>query len=513
MRAEEKQSVKNSIGRLIFVGLSLIVQVGWIVLLFMKLSDYSTEISMVSSILAFLVVLGIYGNHMNAAFKMPWIILIMLFPVLGLCLYFLLGHSSVTKKTKEHFEKIDRELEGKLRQDEGVIAKIEELDFAVANQCRYISDYGKYPVYHNTDIVFYPDALEGLEAQLKELEQAEKFIFMEYHAIEDTKAFGRIREILAKKAKAGIDVRVIYDDVGSVGFISPEFIKQLQKDGILCRVFNPLIPILNVFMNNRDHRKITVVDGRVGFTGGYNLADEYFNYTHPYGQWKDTGVRLSGDAVNSLTITFLEMWNVIKKTDTNYDQYLPKIEYQAKEGGFVQPYADSPLDQEYVGENVYMNMIKDAKHEIFFTSPYLIISDEMNRELGMAAKRGVDVRIITPGIPDKKLIYKVTRSYYEGLVKNGVKIYEYTPGFLHAKQCVCDGKTAVVGTINMDYRSLYLHFENGVFFYNCVAVKQIHRDFEDTFIVSQEVTEEYRKGHTAFFRGARNIIRLFAPLM
>lgn len=513
MRTEQKQSVKNSIGRLMFVGICMIIQVGWVVLLFQYLYDFSTQISMLSSILAMLVVLGIYGNYMNAAFKMPWIILIMAFPVLGLSLYFLLGHSSVTKRMRNHFAKIDQELEGKLLQDNKVMKDLEEIDFAVANQTRYISDYGKYPVYRNSDIEFYADALDGLEAQLVELKNAEKFIFMEYHAIEDTKAFGRIRKILAEKSRAGVDVRVIYDDVGSVGFISPEFVKELKKEGIQCRVFNPLMPILNVFMNNRDHRKITVVDGKVGFTGGYNLADEYFNYTHPYGHWKDTGVKIQGDAVRSLTVTFLEMWNVIKKSDADYDQYLPKAEYHAKEGGFIQPYADSPLDQEYVGENVYMNLIKDAKHEIFFTTPYLIISDEMCRELGLAAKRGVDVRIITPGIPDKKLIYKVTRSYYEGLVKNGVKIYEYTPGFLHAKQCVCDGKAATVGTINMDYRSLYLHFENGVFLYGCDAVKQIRKDFENIFFVCREMTEKYPKGHTAFYLGVRNIIRLFAPLM
>ena len=232
-----------------------------------------------------------------------------------------------------------------------------------------------------------------------------------------------------------------------------------------------------------------------------------------YGHWKDTGIRLEGDAVKSLTVMFLEMWNAVKKTDQDYQKYLPETDYQAKQDGFIQPYADSPLDDEHVGESVYMNLIAHAKKEIYFTTPYLIITDEMNRALGLAAKRGVDVRIVTPGIPDKKLIYKVTRSYYAGLVRQGVRIYEYTPGFIHAKQCVCDGEAATCGTINMDYRSLYLHFENGAFLYNCDAVKEMRKDFEHIFAESTEVTEKYKSGRSAVLRGTQCLLRLFAPLM
>jgi cardiolipin synthetase len=272
-------------------------------------------------------------------------------------------------------------------------------------------------------------------------------------------------------------------------------------------------PFLNIFMNNRDHRKITVIDGKVGFTGGYNLAEEYFNRTHPYGYWKDTGIMLTGDAVRNLTVMFLEMWNAVRKTDMDYDKYLPKVEYTAKEQGFVQPYADSPLDHETTGENVYMNLIKNAKHEIFFTTPYLIITDEMSRELRMAARRGVDVRIVTPGIPDKKMVYQMTRSYYSELARNGVRIYEYTPGFIHAKQCVCDGESATVGTINMDYRSLYLHFENGVLMYHYDAVAEIRKDFEDIFAASTEVTEKYNGRKSVPARMGRGVLRLFSPLV
>ena len=513
MRTEAKAAVKNSIGRLMFAALGFVIQVVWIIMLCLKLNDYSTAISLGSSVLALCVAFYIYGKDMNAGFKLPWIIVILAFPVLGLCLYFLFGRPGATKHMRQHFEKIDADLEGTLVQDENVLKNLEETDFAVANQARYLWKCAGYPAWQNTDVEFHKTAEEGLEAQKRELRKAKKFIFMEYHAIEESSAFLELKEILVQKAKEGVEVRVFYDDVGSFVFINKDFIKRMEAVGIQCRVFNPMHPFLNIFMNNRDHRKITVIDGKVGFTGGYNLAEEYFNRTDPYGYWKDTGIMLTGDAVRNLTVMFLEMWNAVRKTDMDYDKYLPKVEYIAKEQGFVQPYADSPLDHETTGENVYMNLIKNAKHEIFFTTPYLIITDEMSRELRMAARRGVDVRIVTPGIPDKKMVYQMTRSYYSELARNGVRINEYTPGFIHAKQCVCDGESATVGTINMDYRSLYLHFENGVLMYHYDAVAEIRKDFEDIFAASTEVTEKYNGRKSVLARMGRGVLRLFSPLV
>lgn len=496
-----------------FVSISVLFQVVWIIFQFVKLNQYSTFIALVSAAVSLIVVLKIYSGTGSTAFKMPWIMLIMAFPVMGICLYFLAGHSKVMWFMKKKTGRLNQEFVGKLNQDGQVMTGLRKRDPAIANQAGYIWNYGKYPVYNDTDIEFYPEAEEGLAAQKEALLKAEKFIFMEYHAIEDSEAFDGLRTILAEKAKEGVEVRVFYDDVGSVGFINPEFIKRMEKDGIQCRVFNPLIPFLHIFMNNRDHRKVTVIDGKVGFTGGYNLADEYFNITHPYGRWKDTGVRMEGGAVRNLTVMFLELWNAIAHTDKDCEKYLEIFPHDGKEEAFIQPFGDSPLDGEPVGENVYMNIVKNAKDYVYFTTPYLIITDEFQRELGMAAKRGVDVRIITPGIPDKKVVYKLTRSYYAGLVKDGVRIYEYTPGFLHAKQCVCDGETAVCGTINLDYRSLYLHFENGVFFYNCKAVKDMKKDFDELFPVCREVTEQYKSGRSAAVRMGQCILRLFAPLM
>ena len=513
MNSEEK-SMKNSVGRMIFVGISVLLQIGWLLLLALRLNEYSVYISLITSIITLVLVLRLYNKKIPMGFKLLWMMVILAFPVLGISLYLLTGRSDITKGMRIRLEKIDKGLAKWLIQDEEVLTALYEKNIFVANQMKYVRKYANYPVYRNTDIKFYKDAADGFEDQLIEIAKAEKFIFMEYHAIEDAVSFGRMKQILAEKAKNGVEVRVLYDDVGSVGFINSKFAKHMESLGIKCRIFNPLIPILNIFMNNRDHRKITVIDGKIGFTGGYNLADEYFNLKSPYGHWKDTGIRIEGEAVNSLTVMFLEMWNAMsRKPLEETSRFFQKVTYKANEDCYIQPYGDSPLDEELVGENVYMNVVKMAKKYVYFTTPYLIISDEMERELTMAVKRGVDVRIITPGIPDKKTIFEITRSYYDELVKAGVRIYEYTPGFIHAKECICDDEIAVIGTINLDYRSLYLHFENGVLMYHCQAVNDMKTDFEETIAVSKEVTECYRKKQNLRVRIKRGMLRIFAPLL
>lgn len=513
MRTRSKTTVKNSVGRMMIVGLLFIVQIAWIVALSLWLNDYSVTIYFICGIAALLLSLRIYGARQLSSFKMPWIILILTFPLPGVCLYFLFGHKGVTKKMRKRFEKIDSGLFPEIAQDKNVLSELESKDFTAANQCRYIYDYGKYPVYKNSGAVFYSEAADGFEAQLEALKNARSFIFMEYHAIEEANSFSRLKAVLEERAKSGVEVRILYDDVGSVGFIDPGFIKRMEEIGVQCRVFNPVNPIINLFMNNRDHRKITVIDGEAGFTGGYNLADEYFNIVNPYGYWKDTGVKLIGAAVKSLTVMFLEMWNAMGETDKTYEKYLKDCSDCPASDGYIQLYADSPLDNEPMGENVYLNLIKSAKHRLYIATPYLIITDEMERELCLAAKRGVDVRVITPGIPDKKLIFKITRSYYYGLVRDGVKVYEYTPGFLHAKQVLCDDYSAVVGTINFDYRSLYHHFENAVLMHGCSAVNDIADDFLKMLEASGEVTGQYREKKKSVLRISQCILRLFAPLL
>ena len=345
-----------------------------------------------------------------------------------------------------------------------------------------------------------------------ELEKAERFIFMEYFIVENGESFRELEDILIRKAKEGVEIRLLYDDFGSVAKIGRKFARELQEKGIRCYPFNPASPFLNLFMNHRDHRKITVIDGKVGFTGGYNLSDEYFDLVRPYGKWKDTGVRLEGEAVRSLTTIFLELWYLQTKETTPADPYLD-VCHSITGKGIVQPFADNPLDEERVAENVYLNLINQADRTLYFMTPYLIITDEMHHALTLAAMRGVDVRIIIPGIPDKKTVYAVTRSYYAGLVRQGVRIYEYTPGFCHAKQCISDGKMVSIGTSNLDYRSLYHHFENNVLLYGCDAVEAVAADFEETFAQCAEVTEQCGSGRGAMLRTWQYILRIFAPLM
>ncbi|MGN0342296.1 MAG: cardiolipin synthase [Roseburia sp.] len=514
MRTEEsKQQIKNSVGRAVVVALSVLLQVIWIVALALKLTEYYAAISTIASLLALLVALRIYGEQINSAYKLSWIILILVFPVLGLCLFLIFGNESSIVFIKKYFESKQFDLKEILPENPAAAEQLRERNLGIYNQTRYLRDVCGYPLYDQTDVVYYGDTVEALEAQKEALRGATHFIFMEYHAIEDTEPWREIEDILSAKVKEGVDVRVVYDDMGSIGFLSKPFARRLQSKGIQCRVFNPLVPVMNVFMNNRDHRKITVVDGKVGFTGGYNLADEYFNITHPYGQWKDSGIRLTGKAVNSFTVIFLEMWNSTQKTVEDPTPFLVDYDYVARENCFVQPYADTPMDKEYTGENVYLNLIKNARKSVYITTPYLIIDDEMQRELILAAGRGVDVRIVTPGIPDKKIVFKATRSYYPALVGRGVRIFEYTPGFIHSKQFLCDGEVAAVGTINMDFRSLYLHFENGCIFYGGQAVRDVEKDFDELFAVSEEVTERYKEKQNFVLRGLQCILHLFGPLM
>ena len=513
---EGREKTKNGITRLIFSVLCILLEVVFIVSLFTRLNRYAEVINLFTRVMGLILILHMYASPMTATMKMPWILLILVFPVMGLTMYLLVGLSGSTGKMRRRYGEIDEQLLPRLPENVQVQEKLEEKIPRAANISAYIKRNALYPVYQNTDVTYYDEAEKGLEAQLEALSKAQKFIFMEYHAIEDAEAWQRIQRVLEERARAGVEVRIFYDDMGSIWFINTDFIKRMEALGIRCRVFNPLAPGLNFFLNNRDHRKITVIDGKVGFTGGYNLANEYFNLTHPYGKWKDTGIRLEGDAVRSLTVTFLEMWNAVSDKDQNdvdFTKFLPDYPYAAKQTGFIQPYADSPIDHEHVGEEVYISMANKAEKYCWFMTPYLIITDEMAHALSLAAKRGVDVRIITPGIPDKKMVYSVTRSFYHGLVRNGVKIYEWTPGFCHAKMSVADDCMATCGTINLDYRSLYHHFENGCFMADCDAVLEIRRDLERTITQCRDVTEKYKSGRSAYLRFSQLLLRLFAELL
>ena len=508
---KRKKIYSNAILRACFVAVSVLLQAGWLLMVILLLNEYYAWIALGTSLLSAVVVLKLYSKHTNPAMKMPWIMLIMAFPVMGLSMYLLfdlLGDPGVGKKLRA----IRSSMKDNLQQDPRVLDKIEAADKSAASQFRYLWNAVGAPVYENTRVQYYPEAVDAFEAMKQELMKAEKFIFLEYFIVEDASSFQELQEILIRKKQQGVEVRLLYDDIGSVGYVNMRFALRMNAAGIRCIPFNPALPILNVFMNHRDHRKITVIDGKVAFTGGYNLADAYFDRVRPYGKWKDTGLKLEGEAVRSLTALFLQMWHISSREKENPASYL-NICHQVQSDGYVQPFGDNPLGAERTANNVYMNLISQARDSIWFMTPYLIIPDEMTNALALAAKRGVDVRIITPGIPDKKTVYAVTRSYYAGLVGYGVRVFEYTPGFCHAKMCICDRKVATVGTSNLDYRSLYHHFENDVLLYGCDAVEKIAEDFQSVFPQCREVTDAYRTGRGAMLMTWQCILRLFAPLM
>ena len=504
MEKKKRKRSGNSILRAVFVALSFLLQLGWILLQILALNN-SPYVAALTYLIAVLAVLKLYSKPTNGAYKLPWIMLMMAMPIMGLSLYLLTQLAVSPRSIRRRLQSMKEKIDPYLRNEEipRGLAPEEE------NLAKYLQKYEKMPAWGETAAKYYGETLDALADMKADLEKAEKFIFMEYFILEDGEAFSQIREILERKAAEGVEVRLIYDDLGSIGTTSWRYAAELNRAGIQCRSFNPALPFLNLFLNNRDHRKITVIDGKVGYTGGYNLADEYFHYTSPYGHWKDTGLRLEGPAVRNLTATFLELWNVNNRTEEDVAPYL-EMEHRVAGSGAVQPFGDSPLDGERSAENVYLNIINQAKRYVWIMTPYLIITDEMNRALTLAAKRGVDVRLITPGVPDKKAVWTVTRSYYAPLVREGVRIFEYAPGFCHGKMAVSDGCVASIGTSNLDYRSLYHHFENNVVLYRCDAVKQMAQDFEAMFPVCREMTESYR---SVTLRTWQCILRLFAPLL
>lgn len=511
---------KMIFSRIVIFGLILVIQVVWLVDVLLNLQSYSTVASSILTVLSLLVTLYIVYKDGNPAYKLAWIVPILVFPVFGGLLYLAMGNKKPPKKYRRAIKQLKADPQLAMPQNEGVMEKIKEASLSTYGQTNYISKVAGYPIYKNEYSKYYPIGEEYYEDLIVELKKAKHFIFMEYFIVEEGEMFDRILEILYLKAKEGVDVRFMYDDVGSVSILPYGYAKRLERKGIKCIAFNPFVPFLSVAMNNRDHRKITVIDGHTAFTGGINLADEYINAKVRFGHWKDTGIRVRGQAVWNFTVMFLRMWNINRITDTEFAKFGPEVyrhemkleKDEEPDYGYIQPYGDSPTDDEITGENVYLNIINMAVRYVYIFTPYLIVDHEMITAITLAAKRGVDVRIVTPGIADKKIVNEVTKSYYPILLQAGAKIYEYTPGFLHAKCVVCDDEIATVGTINMDFRSLYLHFENGVYLYKTKTVADIKADMLHTMNVSESITYEMTEKGRAFGI-VRAILRLFAPLM
>ena len=471
--------LKKLFSRTVVTALLIVIQVAWLAALLLQLGNSLPAIQTVLRILSLVAILFVIKSDMNPSYKIGWILLIAVLPILGGLMYVIFGNKRPTKNMREMLRAQLEKSAEYLGTQESITG---ELDGGAAGLFKYLEGSAGYPTAKNTTVRYYRVGEEMYADLLPELEKAEKFIFLEYFIIRPGEMWDGVLEILKRKAAAGVDVRIIYDDMGCIDILPANYNATLESWGIRTMAFNRFVPAVSLVMNNRDHRKITVIDGKVGFTGGINISDEYINVKERFGHWKDTGLMLKGPGVFNLTLMFLEMWNAFNKDGDRYAEFIPDSfeECGSADDGYVLSFSDSPLDNESVGESVYTDMLYQAKDYIYITTPYLAIDSELQTALCMAAKRGVDVRMITPGIPDKKLVYRLTRSYYPTLLRAGVKIYEYTPGFIHAKSFVCDDKLCVVGTINMDYRSLYLHFECGTLMYNNPEIKQVKKDDLDT---------------------------------
>lgn len=471
--------LKKVFSRTVVTALLIVIQVAWLAALLLQLGNSLPAIQTVLRILSLVAILFVIKSDMNPSYKIGWILLIAVLPILGGLMYVIFGNKRPTKNMREMLRAQLEKSAEYLGTQESITG---ELDGGAAGLFKYLEGSAGYPTAKNTTVRYYRVGEEMYADLLPELEKAEKFIFLEYFIIRPGEMWDGVLEILKRKAAAGVDVRIIYDDMGCIDILPANYNATLEGWGIRTMAFNRFVPAVSLVMNNRDHRKITVIDGKVGFTGGINISDEYINVKERFGHWKDTGLMLKGPGVFNLTLMFLEMWNAFNKDGDRYAEFIPDSfeECGSADDGYVLSFSDSPLDNESVGESVYTDMLYQAKDYIYITTPYLAIDSELQTALCMAAKRGVDVRMITPGIPDKKLVYRLTRSYYPTLLRAGVKIYEYTPGFIHAKSFVCDDKLCVVGTINMDYRSLYLHFECGTLMYNNPEIKQVKKDDLET---------------------------------
>ena len=478
------------------------------------LKEYAFYVYAITMIVQAIVVIYIINEKGNPEFSRTWILLILIFPVFGCLFYIYVKLELGTKYIGDRLDKLETETRVYLEQKEEIIEDLRRSKPANANLSHYMLYQRHFPTYRNTKAVYFSRGEEKFPALIDALEKAEKYIFMEYFIVAEGYMWDTLLDILKRKAAQGVEVRFMYDGMCGISLLPYNYPKMIRKYGIKCKMFSPIHPVLSTTQNNRDHRKICVIDGKVGFTGGINLADEYINRKERFGYWKDTAVMLEGDAVQSLTMLFLQMWNVTEKKPEHYEDYLTvKAVGLHRELGFMIPYGDSPYDHENVGEEVYFHILNHAKKYVHIMTPYLILDSAMIDTLTRAAKSGIDVKIIMPHIPDKWYAFAVAKTYYKELIEAGVKIYEFTPGFVHAKIFVSDDDTATVGTINLDYRSLYLHFECGIFIYNNPVVRDVEKDCQNTLRKCHRVSISDIKKVNPFMMICGRVLRLIAPLM
>ncbi len=461
----------------------------------------------------FIVILALINSDMDSSAKLTWILVVSLTSVFGTLFYLYTKTNIGSRAVGAGYNFLIKEHKGDLKQSPEVMDRIREESPETAELVHYLQHSGTFPITDKNRITYYPLGEEKWAAMLDELNKAEKFIFMEYFIVEEGRMWGSILNILAKKAAEGVEVRVMYDGTCAIALLPYSYPEMLEKYGIKCKMFSPIRPFVSTHYNYRDHRKILVIDGKVGFNGGVNLADEYINKASKFGHWKDTAVKIEGEAVKNLTLMFLNMWCLGEK-DPEYKMYLDADAGAfPEERGYAVPYGFNPFDKDKVGEKVYMDILNRANSYVHIMTPYLILDDALMNSLKYSAERGVDTKLILPGIPDKKPVYALAKTYFRTLLDSGVEIYLYTPGFVHAKMFISDDKKAVVGTINLDYRSLYHHFECGTYIYGSDAVAEIEKDFSETLAKCKKVTYESIKNEKAGTKLIGGVMRLIAPLL
>ncbi len=460
----------------------------------------------------FIVIIYLSSSNMDSSSKLTWILIVSVTSFFGTMFYLYTKTNIGNRSVMKGYIRITQEHKNIIPQNTAIAQQLKKETPETFQLVHYLNLNGTYPVTDGNKITYYPDGEKYWKAMIEDLKKAEKFIFIEYFIIDEGEMWGSILYILAEKARQGVDVRVMYDGTCAISLLPYNYPRLLSTYGIKCKMFSPLRPFLSTHYNYRDHRKITVIDGKVGFNGGINLADEYINHIERFGHWKDTAIRIEGQAVDNLTVMFLNMWSVGEKED-NYSHYIGLTQKVQENNGYAVPYGDNPLDGDKVGEKVYMDILNHAHEYVYIMSPYLILDDAMLTTIKYCAERGVNVKLILPGIPDKKPVYFLAKTFFKPLLKSGVEIYLYTPGFVHAKVFLSDDIKAVVGTINLDYRSLYHHFECATFLWGTDCLPDIKNDFFDTLEKCQKVTLESVKHENILVKIFGRIMRLIAPLL
>lgn len=492
----------------------LLLQFGLFGFVLFSSSRASEYVSYALQAISLIVSIAILSSETKMAYKVVWVFTILVFPVFGGLFYVLFKWQTSERRVSKHFAKFEDSAKPLFKMGEDKLPLLAEQAPSQLTAANYLQNTEGFPIYTNTKTTYFSLGEFWYKDMIDELERAEKYIFLEYFIIEEGVFWDSVLDILTKKAAAGVDVRIIYDDIGCFLTLPKKYNKQLEAAGIKCSVFNKFKPIVSGLQNNRDHRKITSIDGKVTYTGGCNIADEYINQKKKHGHWKDCSIKLEGEASWSLTLIFLQMWCACTNIHEDYSKFYPYVEQKCEiqSDGFVQPYADSPLDKQNIGGNVYLGIIQNAKQYLYINTPYLIPDENILSTLVLCAKSGVDVKIITPEVWDKRFVHLTTRSYYRELMAAGVEIYEYSGGFNHSKSFLSDDCVATVGTTNLDYRSLYLHFECGVRLTDTSSIINIKNDFLETLEKCKRITPDDCKTKLPM-RIIQDVLRIFAPLM